>query len=152
MSAEEFRPPFWLRIASNAPLIAAAAILLSGGIREGAGGTLAFGIAATALMVGFVVRSMMLKIVAGENGVTVVNWRSTQRYPWSDVLFFEYDRAGLWLTRRSKERVAVKAFSFGRALKPVQRQGKAVAEQLETIRKAHKAPPASQQRQRKKKR
>lgn len=148
---EEFRPPFWLRIASNAPLIAAAAILLSGGIREGAGGTLAFGLFVTALMVGFVVRSMMLKITAGPQGVTVVNWRGTQRFPWSDVLFFEYDRAGLWLTRRSKERVAVKAFAFGRALKPVQRRGEAVAERLEAIRKAHKAPPA-QQRPRKKKR
>ena len=143
MSAEQFRPPFWLRIASNAPLIAASALLLMGGSLE-------LGLVVAALMLGFVVRSLMLKITAGDHGVTIVNWRGTLRYPWSDVLYFEYDRAGLWLVRRSKERVAIKAFAFGRALKSVQRQGQAVAERLEAIRKAHK-PPA-QQRPRKKKR
>jgi hypothetical protein len=143
MDPETFRPPFWLRIASNAPLIAAAALfLLSGAI--------AFGLVVAGLMVAFVVRSMMLRITVADDGVTVVNWRGTERYPWSDVLYFEFDRAGLWLVRRSRERVAVKAFAFGRALKAARRQGEAVVERLEAVRKAHKAPP--QPRQRKKKR
>ena len=37
-------------------------------------------------------------------GVTVVNWRGTLRFPWSDVLFFEYDRAGLWQVEESAQR------------------------------------------------
>lgn len=134
----EFRPPAWLRLLTNLPLLLASGLLLQGGIAEG-GSTLVVGGALSALMLAFVVRSFMLKIAIGGD-VTVVNWRGTQRYAWSDVLHFSYDRAGLWLTRRNKERVAVKAFSFGRALPAVQRQGKAVAETLEAARKAHRGP------------
>ena len=79
-----------------------------------------------------------------------MNWRGSRRFPWSDIAKFEFDRAGLWLVRRNSERVAVKAFSFGRALPLHGRQGQAVAGQLEAARRAHRGPVP--QRGKKKKR
>ena len=132
----DFAPPAWLRLLSNLPLLLGIGVLLSGGVNSG-GETLILGGLFSAGMLVIVARSFLLRVTAGED-VEIVNWRQTERYPWSDVTRFEYDRAGLWVVRRSGERVAVKAFSFGRALPPVQRRGKDVAEKLEELRRTHR--------------
>jgi hypothetical protein len=133
-----YAPPAWLRLATNLPLFLGAAILLTQGMAVGAG-TMVVAFVAAGLMLGAVLRSFQLQISVSDD-VRVVNWRGTRRFPWSDIARFEHDRAGLWLVRRNTERVAVKAFSFGRAIPAVQRQGKAVAEQLEAARRVHRGP------------
>jgi hypothetical protein len=134
----EYRQPLWLRVVVSLPLAAAAVYLVASGVATG-GGALVTGAILAAVMVAVIVRSWQLKLALGDE-VTVVNWRQTHRLTWTDVERFGYDRSGLWILRRNKQKVAVAAFALGRGLPSVRRHGGGVMEQLEEIRKERRKP------------
>lgn len=133
-----YRQPAWLRLVSSLPMFVASGMLLTGGIQDG-GSTLWFGAVAAVLLLGVAARAWWLMIAVGAD-VTIVNWRRTRHYPWSDVEAFVYNRAGLSLIRRNAEIVKVAAFALGRGIPAIRRKGEALAEELEAVRKARRGP------------
>lgn len=143
----EFRQPVWLRVVVSLPLVGAAVYLVASGAVVG-GPALVTGSVLAVLMVAVIVRSWQLKLALGDD-VTVVNWRRTHNLAWSDIERFGYDRSGLWIMRKNKQKVAVAAFALGRGLPKVRLHGQGVMEHLEEVRRDRRKPPPGRGRGRK---
>jgi hypothetical protein len=142
----QFRQPVWLRVVVSLPLVAGAVYLVLSGVATG-GGSLVTGVIIALIMVAVIVRSWQLKLALGDD-VTVVNWRQTHHFTWTDVEKFGYDRSGLWILRRNKQKVAVAAFALGRGLPSVRRHGNGVMQHLEEVRRERRKPPPGRGRKR----
>ncbi len=137
--------PVWMRVVGSLPLFVLALLIVPPGL-SGGGVSVVFRMIIVVLILGFVVRSFLLKLVLGDDGVTIVNWRSTKKLPWSDVDAFGHDRRGLWVRRRNKQEVLIAAFAIGRSLPPVRKLSKATADELELIRKKRRGPGKNRKR------
>ena len=108
VAATVFRPPVWQRLVCSLPLLAAAVLLVIGGISDGGWTLLAAALGAVAVL-GFLWRAWLLRIDLGQD-ITVVNLTRTIHIPWSELARFRYD-GGVRVQRKDGREHGVTAFT-----------------------------------------